>query len=503
MANPTLILPRNGPEREALRQKGQFWTPEWVARAMVRWVLASGATSVYDPAVGAGAFFAATKAVGRELGRNVRLAGREVDPDAISQAERSGLDAQDLERVELRDFVLDPPLKSLEAIVANPPYIRHHRLSPATKDRLRTMSFRLFGLVLDGRAGYHVYFLLRALSLLKPGGRLAFILPSDISEGVFASALWNKICSLYRLVAVATFHPEATPFPGVDTNALVVFIENEEPIAHTNWLRVLRSGDGLERCASNLFADVSPDVLTSERVLSEMLETGLSRAPQAGGALEEPLGRVMRCVRGIASGCNEFFLLTDSRAKELALPRSFLAPVLSRTRYVQSDLFSLADFDDLRREEMPVWLLALDGRHESEFPPEVRDYLEAGVRLGLPSRPLIRTRHPWYRMETRVPPPFLFAYLGRRRARFIRNEAGVLPLTGFLCVYEREGVDRDALWRLLQSDEVRDGLPRVGKSYGSGAIKVEPRALERTPIPSRLVSEMVGKGPALSLFETL
>ena len=44
---------------------------------------------------------------------------------------------------------------------------------------------------------------------------------------------------------------------------------------------------------------------------------------------------------------------------------------------------------------------------------------------------LISTRNPWYNMEKRENPEFLFAYLGRRNTRFIRNEAGVVPLTGF------------------------------------------------------------------------
>ncbi len=32
-------LPATGPQREALRQKGQFWTLDWVAQAMVSYVL--------------------------------------------------------------------------------------------------------------------------------------------------------------------------------------------------------------------------------------------------------------------------------------------------------------------------------------------------------------------------------------------------------------------------------------------------------------------------------
>ncbi|MGH8402728.1 MAG: N-6 DNA methylase, partial [Gammaproteobacteria bacterium] len=49
-------LPK-GLARRALQQKGQFWTPDWVAEAMAAYVLDVDPQVVFDPAVGAGAFF--------------------------------------------------------------------------------------------------------------------------------------------------------------------------------------------------------------------------------------------------------------------------------------------------------------------------------------------------------------------------------------------------------------------------------------------------------------
>jgi type I restriction-modification system DNA methylase subunit len=54
------ILPQNWEARERLRNKGQFWTPEWVAEAMIAYLIAD-TTSIYDPAVGKGAFYMALK----------------------------------------------------------------------------------------------------------------------------------------------------------------------------------------------------------------------------------------------------------------------------------------------------------------------------------------------------------------------------------------------------------------------------------------------------------
>src|SRR5262245_3101457 len=229
--------PSDRAAREALREKGQLWTPRWVAEAMVAYCLAGAAASVFDPAVGAGAFFIAAKEMARKKRRRINLLGAELDRDALRQAESNGLLARDLEQVVIGDFVLRPPDRRFPAIVANPPYIRHHRLPSSLKESLRALGAELIGKELDGRAGLHVYFLLRALQLLEDRGRLAFIVPADTCEGVFAQTLWRWITSRYRLDAVITFTPEASPFPNVDTNPIILLIRNALPEAHFMWAR--------------------------------------------------------------------------------------------------------------------------------------------------------------------------------------------------------------------------------------------------------------------------
>ena len=487
-------LPSDWAGREALREKGQFWTPRWVAEAMVAYCLADEAESVFDPAVGAGAFFIAAKEMARKKRRRINLFGAELDRDALRQSETNGLSARDLERVVIGDFVLRPPDNPFPAIVANPPYIRHHRLAPSIKESLRALSAELIGKELDGRAGLHIYFLLRALQLLSDGGRLAFIVPADTCEGVFAQTLWRWITSRYRLDAVVTFTPEASPFPNVDTNPIILLIRNARPEARFLWAQCRRAGsEALREWIDAGFDPVSTDDITiHRRDLQEGLDSGLSRQPSERSDAGIPLAAFARVMRGIATGANEFFFLTRRRATELKIPEEMLLPAIGRTRDATTEEITQDMLRQLEAAGRPTLLFAPDGRELDDFPEAARNYLRQGRDAELYKRPLIATRRPWYKMEIRKAPPFLFAYLGRRNARFIRNLAGVMPLTSFLCVYphhyDADYIDR--LWKALKNPDTVRNLALVGKSYGAGAIKVEPRALERLPIPEHIVAEL-------------
>ena len=84
-------------ERESLRVKGQFWTPDWVADAMAAYVLGGGADHLFDPAVGAGALFQAAKRIAARSAKRIALCGTEIDPQALTQARQGDLSESDLE----------------------------------------------------------------------------------------------------------------------------------------------------------------------------------------------------------------------------------------------------------------------------------------------------------------------------------------------------------------------------------------------------------------------
>ena len=227
-------LPTNWIGREALREKGQFWTPHWLAKIMAAWVTERQPATLFDPAVGPGTFFSAARAVGYAG----PFDGFELHETAFADGEKLGLTRNDFNRIEIADFMSSRVARTFPAIISNPPYIRHHRLGEQRKTELRIIAERVLGFPLDGRVGLHVYFLLKCLELLSPSGRLAFLLPADVCEGISSRALWNRLCERYRLEAILTFDESAAPFPKLDTNAMVFLMSHSAPSHCFKWLRV-------------------------------------------------------------------------------------------------------------------------------------------------------------------------------------------------------------------------------------------------------------------------
>lgn len=110
---------------------------------MVRYAIGGGSRSLFDPAVGDGAFFRAAKSIEKEAGHDLALLGTEIDPEVLQSALLKGLSADDLRGVQSSDFLHYTPSVLYQAIVGNPPYIRHHRLSGTVKAELKAFASRL------------------------------------------------------------------------------------------------------------------------------------------------------------------------------------------------------------------------------------------------------------------------------------------------------------------------------------------------------------------------
>lgn len=467
-----------------VRTKGQVWTPRWVADGMAEYLSLSLPGKVLDPAVGPGALFASIRDLNLS---DIEYSAYEIDrsvlanhhsPDSFSSAQ--------IKNLVCRSFLTESNENLVDAVIANPPYLRHHLIDAELKKRCKAICEETLGLSIDARAGIHVYFLVKALSYLARNGRLAFLVPADTFEGVFASPLWTAIAGKYAIDGILTFGSESAAFPGIDTNAAVVFISNRSPSESMIWMKWSGApGVSLAAYVRSVFRDGklrSDQYMTIERVdIRNAILRGMTREQMAPDVDGLPFTSIARSLRGIATGSNDFFLMTRSQIESRHLDREHFVRTVARVRDVSSDILTLEDLDALDADGRPTYLLSLD--KSSKITKHLKRYLELGVEMGVSAGALVKSRGSWYFMEKREPVPILFCYLGRRNQRFIYTKCDVRPTTGFLCVYPREGVRAELLHKALNHGSTLEQLSLVGKSYGDGAIKVEPGGLRKLTVP--------------------
>ena len=223
--------------------------------------------------------------------------------------------------------------------------------------------------------------------------------------------------------------------------------------------------------------------------------------------------------RGLATGCNEFFILTPNQISDLLLPKQFLRPILPSPRNLAVEKVT-ANANGEPAFENPLFLLDCP-LPESEIEaqhPSLWAYLCKGKADGIHKGYLCSKRHPWYSQESRPSAPFLCTYMGRPTKtsnspfRFILNESNATASNVYLMLYpkgklklalERDSNLRQAVWHGLASIGP-DVLTSEGRLYGGGLHKMEPKELANVPalFVDNLLSEKATGHAQESLFPT-
>lgn len=528
--------------QDARRPLGQFWTPLPIAQLMTQWAVRSPEDRVLDPASGSGIFLLTALERLTDLGTPVERASRQVSgvelsplvflmgltnvllhhPDAHLRLQWGDFLVPEREplavlkepaatyKVGARQMAL-PGLRIIaptafpeqfDAIVCNPPYTRHHHLPEAYKSAWAAVMKQEYGIQLSRFSSLFAYFFVQATRMLAPAGRMAFITPATVFEASYSRQVKAFIRRQLHLRAIITFDEALSVFGGVDTAACITLVQGPQtPVSERAVHVEIRRWPGVEPAlrAVEQGGVATADWGTSREIDLSALEprhkwTAIGREDDRFDNKHfVPLSTIARIMRGIATGANDFFVLSDSEVAEWGLKKANLRPVLTKTREAPGYAFSQADFDRLGREGKKRWLLYLTGP-VTPGTAEAR-YIQHGQARGLHERSLVKTRSRWYAMEQRDPAPIYFTYLSRKRSRFIYNQADVLALNVFLCIYPIPAISRDetmlkALLATLNSLAAKDSLRHVGRTYGGDTIKIEPREMDQLPVlnPTKLAA---------------
>lgn len=455
------------------RQKGQYFTPPPIAELMVEWLMPSRPSKLLDPAVGLGIFPRMMKK--KYTDESIHWSTYDIDPTFIPTLQSSGF------QMNLEDFLQSDWDEQFDGILANPPYFKLRNYT-SKEAILRTFEKKL-GFTLPGSTNMYNLFILKCLEQLQEGGRAAFIVPSDFLNADYGWRIKNYLIQQNLLDYVVITDYQVSWFEDAMTTSAILlcsrthhksgfeFINIQSDEELNDFHAFLTKHDPYIYGKYYTYQEIDPKIKWRHFYQESVLTSYRNL---------RPFHHFGKATRGIATGANEFFCLSEEERRSRGLGEDITQPCLTKAYQASRSIFTWQDWISLKEENHPVYLLQV---YESQIKDEaVKQYIDYGAAQGFDQRYLTKHRTPWYKPELRKPAPILFRVFNRSNLHFIRNEAGILHLTCFhgLYIHEKYQQDMDIIMAYFLTNVAKKIIRESRREYGKGLLKFEPNDLNQS-----------------------
>jgi adenine-specific DNA-methyltransferase len=496
---------------DAVKLRGGYYTPAPLSAWLAEWGIRSLTDRVLEPSCGDGNLLLAAAQRLLSLGATRELVGRQLQGVELSSAEAHVartrltelLSETEPEIVQAGDFFgwrdqSEAVDAGYDVVIGNPPFIRYQAFPEPARSRAMDLMARA-GLKANKLTNIWVPFVVAAIEALKPGGRLALVIPAELLQVTYAGQLRRFLTARFQHVGLVSCNELF--FEGAEQEVLLLLAEGAlEATSPGNDCRVaLVERATVEQIVAsdpvNLIADADEKHVCgdSEKWLKYFLdarEIEFMRELRSGKSASN-LSEFAQVDVGVVTGKNQFFVLRQSELLALGLRRS-VVPLVSRSAHLRGAVIDTEEWERLSDVDERVHLLSLTAsmpmltNHEAQ-------YVMWGEEEGFHQGYKCSIRKPWYKVPSAwVPDGFVFRQI-YDFPRFVNNECGATS-TDTIHRLAVSGCDKADLIASTYTYLTAASAEIEGRSYGGGVLELEPTEAERLLVPSTL-------GHALSLAE--
>lgn len=475
-----------GETAEVRKARGAFFTPPDIAAFMTAWAVRASTDMVLEPSCGEAPFLLAAGQRLKSLGASKlfwgdQLHGVEIHDHTVSVAKsflsEHGFDAE----IVVGDFLDRDPLAQYDAVVGNPPYVRYQQFSGDARSKSLQAALSQ-GVRLTGLSSSWAGFTIHASRFLKPEGRIALVLPAELLTVNYAAQVRSFLLRRFAKVRLVMF--ETRVFPGVLEEVVLLLAEGSGG-APCFEVYQARGIDDLTAIEAKNWTEHRPsggDKWTPALLAPSIVSTYSSLATGEGFSRLLDWGETYL---GAVTGNNSYFSMTQSEAREAGLRDADLVHISPPgSRHLRGLTFTSKAWERLANEGAACFLFY--PRSDSPGVP-ARSYIESGQRRKVHKAYKCAVRSPWWRVPLVRVPDLLFTYMNQDRPRLITNDAGVHivnSLYGISLKADRRRIGRSLLPIACLNSLSLLGAEMVGRSYGGGLLKLEPKEADALPVPS-------------------
>ncbi|MDE9519497.1 SAM-dependent methyltransferase [Xenorhabdus bovienii] len=476
-------------DQTSQKLRGGYYTPQNLADYVTKWVLSKQPESVLEPSCGDGVFIQSIK--NNQCDKTIKLSCFELfGTEAQKASDRCQTLGFDNATITEGDFLvwannqLNLGHRLFDAVVGNPPFIRYQFLEKSFQEQAELV-FKQLGQKFTKHTNAWVPFLLSALALLKNGGRMGMVIPSEIIHVMHAQSLrsyMGQVCS-----KIVIIDPKEIWFEDTLQGAVIILAEKKEQ------LEQLAEGVGIVSVNGFDFLEESPDELFNKTlgINGETIEGKWTKA-----VLEKTeLSLIKKLIShesiykfrdianvdvGIVTGANKFFLVDNETIKQYGLEQ-YAHPMFGRSQHCPGILYDTAQHESNQAQGLPTNFLYIE--EELKKPPvKVKDYIQLGEAEKYHERYKCRIRKPWYKVPSVYSTEIGMLKRCHEAPRLILNQVGAYTTdTAYRVSSTFTSAENLVCSFLNPLTAITAELE--GRYYGGGVLELVPSEIEKLYIP--------------------
>ena len=203
------------------KNTGSYYTCNSVADYIAKWAIDSPQACVLEPSFGDGIFIDSALSCFAEIGnKEPSIIGVEIQKEPYDYYIRNHSSVIGYQM----DFMDYQSNTELDAIIGNPPYVSLKNLEAEQKEKTLQL-MRTYGIELQTSSSLWMPFVIHSTELLKPFGKLGFVLPYEITHVRYAFDLWKYLSTHYGKITICRVFCDF--FPEVDVETIIFLAEKK------------------------------------------------------------------------------------------------------------------------------------------------------------------------------------------------------------------------------------------------------------------------------------